>query len=197
MTTSNELILLPIVKRLRALGEQVAAVAKQEGPQGPVGPAGRAGADGASGAAGRDGAPGIDGRPGPAGPAGARGPRGADGAKGDTGADGKVGPMPRHEWRGTKLRFQLTPQTWGPFVDLKGPRGAAGASGGGGGSSNSGITLDDIEQVSLLLPGDELLLMRNGELVRVHIQTSGSPANAVTVNGEFVMVNGEYVTTGN
>ena len=53
------------------------------------------------------------------------------GANGDVGADGEVGPMPRHEWDGTKLRFEQADGTWGEWVNLRGPRGATGPAGGG------------------------------------------------------------------
>lgn len=36
--------------------------------------------------------------------------------------------FPRHEWDGTKLRFEKAPGEWGEWVDLRGPRGYAGAS---------------------------------------------------------------------
>lgn len=64
----------------------------------------------------------------------------ARGAKGDKGEDGAVGPMPRHEWKGTKLRFEQ-PDGWGQWVDLKGAPGKAGrvASGYGGGQSSPGL----------------------------------------------------------
>jgi hypothetical protein len=44
---------------------------------------------------------------------------------GPQGPAGPLGPMPVHEWRGTELRFQQGPEgdTWGPYVDLKGPSG--------------------------------------------------------------------------
>ena len=52
------------------------------------------------------------------------------GERGPQGPAGDIGPMPAHEWSGSKLRFEEAPGQWGPFVDLRGPRGA----GGGGGS---------------------------------------------------------------
>lgn len=56
---------------------------------------------------------------------GKQGEQGQRGPQGDPGPQGDVGPMPKHEWRGTELRFQQGPdgQTWGPYVDLKGPAG--------------------------------------------------------------------------
>ncbi len=35
-----------------------------------------------------------------------------------------MGPMPKHEWRGTELRFQRAPGRWGDWVDLRGPTGS-------------------------------------------------------------------------
>lgn len=42
-----------------------------------------------------------------------------------------MGPMPRHEWRGTELRFEMQPGVWGRYTDLQGPPGPAGTGGGG------------------------------------------------------------------
>lgn len=47
----------------------------------------------------------------------------AKGAKGDT---GDTGPMPNHEWSGTKLRFEKPDGTWGKWTDLKGKDGKSG-----------------------------------------------------------------------
>jgi hypothetical protein len=62
----------------------------------------------------------------------------------ERGPPGPPGPMPAHEWRDTKLRFQQGPSgEWGEFVDLQGPPGRAGGLtamglpigiGGGGGT---------------------------------------------------------------
>lgn len=54
------------------------------------------------------------------------------GDRGAQGVAGEIGPMPAHEWSGTKLRFEEAPGTWGEWVDLRGPRGI----GGGGGILN-------------------------------------------------------------
>ena len=81
----------------------------------------RDGLNGADGTSGRDGLNGKDGTRGP------RGPRGEAGRQGDSGL---IGPMPAHEWEGTKLRFEEAPGEWGKFKDLRGPRGI-----GGGGSA--------------------------------------------------------------
>lgn len=42
-----------------------------------------------------------------------------------------VGWTPRHEWRGTEIRFELAPGSWGPWTDVQGDRGRDGISGGG------------------------------------------------------------------
>ena len=70
------------------------------------------------------------------------------GARGLKGEAGPIGPMPRHEWDGTKLRFEIDVGVWGEWVDLRGPKGEsaggrlpknAGASTfrAGGGSGNT------------------------------------------------------------
>lgn len=118
---------------LRDLRAQVAANVRQLGPIGPTGatgPAGPAGATGPAGADGRDGATGATGPAGPAGRDGATGATGAAGPAGPTGPTGPMGPMPRHEWKGTQLRFQQAEGEWGKWVDLQ---GKPGRNGGGGG----------------------------------------------------------------
>jgi hypothetical protein len=54
---------------------------------------------------------------------------------------GEVGPMPKHEWDGTRLRFEKPDGSWGQWVDLRGVRGVNGETiiqqGGGGGGSLS------------------------------------------------------------
>ena len=54
---------------------------------------------------------------------GLEGPPGPRGAPGPEGPPGETGPMPRHQWRGTELRFESAPNEWGKFVDLKGSPG--------------------------------------------------------------------------
>jgi hypothetical protein len=75
--------------------------------------------------------------PGPPGPEGPRGP---------------IGPMPRHEWNGTELRFQLAPDRWGAWVDLKGDKGDKGEDGKGGGVGTA-IVGGSVRVFSLNLPG--------------------------------------------
>jgi hypothetical protein len=49
--------------------------------------------------------------------------------QGEDGENGAVGPMPRHEWSGSRLRFEKPDGSWGEWVELRGT--GAGASGGG------------------------------------------------------------------
>lgn len=64
-----------------------------------------------TGPTGREGAQGI------------QGPRGEKGDKGDKGEQGDIGPIPAHEWDGSRLRFQRPDKAWGEWVDLEGPQG--------------------------------------------------------------------------
>lgn len=50
-------------------------------------------------------------------------------AKGDKGEKGDTGPMPDHQWDGTKLRFQKPDGTWGKWTDLRGKPGKDGKDG--------------------------------------------------------------------
>lgn len=43
---------------------------------------------------------------------------------------GEQGEIPKHQWSGTKLRFENPDGTWGKWVDLKGPRGGSWFGGG-------------------------------------------------------------------
>lgn len=72
----------------------------------------------------------------------------AKGERGDPGPQGETGPMPSHEWQGTKLRFEQPDGTWGKLTDLKGEPGKEGAAGrtvvvarGGGSSGGMGSLL--------------------------------------------------------
>lgn len=84
------------------------------------------------------GIPGEQGDKGDKGEQGEQGIQGPKGDKGDKGDRGETGPMPNHEWDGTRIRFEKPDGSWGPFVDLRGVRGLNGetitqtVSGGGG-----------------------------------------------------------------
>jgi hypothetical protein len=139
----------------------------RNGKDGRDGLDGRHGLDGANGRNGAPGPQGVKGADGLIGPAGAQGERGAVGERGvpgipgpmgpqgPQGPQGDVGPVPRHEWRGTSLRFEQASGKWGQWVDLRGqdgatithgargggigPQGPQGASGGGGGTSDGSV----------------------------------------------------------
>lgn len=72
---------------------------------------------------------------GPQGERGFQGKEGEIGPRGPQGLRGPIGPMPKHEWRGTELRFQMDTDVWGNWVDLQGPPGKD----GGGGIAPSGL----------------------------------------------------------
>ena len=133
MDTNDDGILALLAKGLRDLRREFRALARLPGPSGADGRDGAAGTDGASGARGPAGADGTDGAP------GRQGPAGADGRDGVDGQDGAIGPMPRHQWKGTELRFQQTPGRWGKYVDLQGPAGGGGVVVVGGGGGAGGI----------------------------------------------------------
>lgn len=113
-----------LAKRVAELQQSLAELVRQPGPAGVDGSAGRDGRDGKDGLDGKDGRNGVDGK------------NGRDGRDGADGKDGAVGPAPKHEWRGTKLRFQQPDGAWGKLVDLQGPKGERGPTGysAGGGS---------------------------------------------------------------
>lgn len=72
--------------------------------------------------------------------------------------------MPKHEWKGTKLRFQLTPSKWGKWVDLQGPAGKAGTAGGvyvGGGSAGPAWNPDTLPAANDDLP--EQFIVKQGD----------------------------------
>lgn len=109
-------------------------------------------------------------------------------------ARGPIGPMPKHQWRGSELRFEIEPGKWGKRVDLRGPPGA----GGGGGSAefrpgNLSLLSGDV------LDTDALILERDGVAYRVTIATlktvfgSAVPADAVMADADPVLAGSDYV----
>lgn len=156
-----------ILKRLR---ENPA----KDGERGMPGPRGIPGKDGAPGRDGRDGQDGAD---------------GLNGIDGKDGKDGAPGLSPRHEWDGSKIRFQSADGTWGEWVDVRGPMGPAGMSygpgeyGGGGGlervRSSSGAF--DMQGVSKIMFGNNLTITRMGDgSIRVDALGGASGTNLLT-----------------
>ncbi len=165
----SKALLAVVAERVAAAERKLAdllARQPERGEPGAPGPAGERGAEGPRGAPGHPGPRGEKGEPGPMGPRGEKGPQGPPGPagppgeKGDRGPQGEPGPVgpagpagptgpcgptPRHEWRGSKLRFEQSPGTWGDWTDLRGPRGPVGPAGGGGGSGGGDL--------ARLLPG--------------------------------------------
>jgi hypothetical protein len=64
--------------------------------------------------------------------------RGEAGQPGAEGTQGQPGPAPRHQWQGTRLRFQNPDNSWGEWVELRGDPGKTRGSGGGGRGSGGG-----------------------------------------------------------
>ena len=190
MDSNDRGILTLLAKAVRDLREQFTALSREPGPPGKDGTPGKDGLDGKDGV-------GIRGLAGADGADGARGPDGPQGVPGADGERGPVGPMPKHEWRGTQLRFQQTGGKWGKWADLQGPAGKSGGgvfvggSGSGGGTVNPGA----FPLADNLVPDDEMVIVRDGVLMRVRVvlQAGEVPANAVTVNGQAVTVNGQFV----
>ena len=117
-------------------------------------------------------------------------------ARGD---DGDMGPMPRHQWKGTKLRFEDGERgNWGKFVDLKGKPGPPGPPGTGGGQRLAGLGLlpDQVADT------DTVVIERAGALYRVTISAlknvfgggGSAPTDAVLVGSETVQAGSETVT---
>jgi hypothetical protein len=106
----------------------------EKGEQGDKGERGYTGAQGEKGDKGDKGDRGTDavgakgdkGDKGDTGPQGERGFTGPKGFKGDEGERGLTGPMPKHEIKGLKFRFQQDDGDWGKWIIV--PTG-----GGGGG----------------------------------------------------------------
>lgn len=180
-----------LAKGMRDLRAQVSNLARQPGP------AGKDGQDGKDGLDGKDGI-GLRGLAGADGADGARGPDGPQGVPGANGERGPVGPMPKHEWKGTQLRFQQTDSKWGKWTDLQGKPGKAGSGGvfvGGGSSGGGTVNPGAFPLADNLVPDDEMVIVRDGVLMRVRVvlQAGEVPANAATVNGQAVTVNGQFV----
>jgi len=54
---------------------------------------------------------------------------GKRGHRGYPGTPGGIGPIAKHEWDGTKIRFQKTDSKWGDWIDLRGIKGDNGLDG--------------------------------------------------------------------
>ena len=134
------------------------------------------------------------------------------GAVGKKGEKGDTGPMPDHEWQGTKLRFEKPAGGWGEYVELRGPKGARGTNGapGGGGGGDMGGAVERFD-LSALPPAssaapDEFIVRQGDTWVRASFAQMQAwfPGGAlpplvdcqVTVGGKGVTVTGEPVVLG-
>lgn len=110
---------------------------------------------------GPQGLPGKDGKPGERGPQGPKGepgkdghsptpgvdfplPQGEKGEKGDRGEVGERGPMPKHEWNGSYIRFELSDGKWSEWVNLQGMPGKSRGGSGGIHINSSGGSTDNL-----------------------------------------------------
>lgn len=181
-------LIAALTAQFRALKASFKTLSKQSGPPGVDGINGQDGAPGRDGADGKDGAPGRDGAD------------GKDGVHGRDGVDGKDGATPKHEWSGSKLRFEQADGSWGEWVDLRGPKGATGKNGSSGGYSFSSGFNPDLLALAGAVPPTEFIVKQDGAWVRASLMqvqswlTGEVPVNAVRVNGEVVTVNNEVVT---
>jgi hypothetical protein len=221
----NELVAL-LTEALAKLKDRVDAIVMPEsikgdqgdkgekGDKGDQGDAGKDGADGkdgergADGKDGKDGKDGLDGRDGIDGKNGQDGKDGQDGQDGTNGIDGKngvdglsikgdKGDKPNHEWKGTKLRFELPSGEWGKAVDLAGKDGISRFMGGSTGVqaltsldgsidiSNEGTTFN--VQVSQTAPSETLITQVRNETGSVLLKgtvvyISGAAGNKAVVS---------------
>lgn len=192
MDSNDSGILTLLAKGLRDLRAQVVNLARQPGP------AGKDGRDGKDGLDGKDGI-GLRGLAGSDGADGARGPDGPPGVPGADGERGPMGPMPKHEWKGTQLRFQQTEGRWGKWVDLQGKPGKAGSGGGVSVSGGSTWDPDSLPTASNATP-DEFIVKqgttwRRATYAQMQTWLGGTPPPGPTTG--VLTEGGDYLTTEN
>lgn len=94
---------------------------------------------------------------------------GDPGDPGKRGKRGRTGPIPKHEWNGTLIRFENPDGSWGDWRNLQGSAGVNdGGFGGGGGGPGGGLervrgTNFDMEGVSKIFFGGNLQVTRIGD----------------------------------
>lgn len=112
-----------------------------------------------------------------------------------------MGPMPKHEWQGTKLRFQQTEGRWGKWVDLQGKPGKAGSGGGvfvgntGGNAWNPDslpTATDDTPDEFIVKQGDT---WRRATYAQMQTWLGGTPVPGPTDG--LLTEGGDYLTTEN
>lgn len=151
------------------------------GPVGPQGPRGLEGPLGPKGLEGKEGKPGKDGKDGKDGEAGLDGIDGKDGKPGKKGLEGKEGKQglpPKHEWFGTKLRFENPDGTWGEWMEL----------GSGHGGQMFGATFDASSVTTQTGVITDLTGITTQRLITTVI--------LLTINGQFQHDTSEFTFSG-
>lgn len=116
------------------------------------------------------------------------------------GRRGPPGPKPKHEWDGTRLRFERPDGKWGEWVDLQGKDGITRIVGGGGGGGGVGFDPDALPLASNTTPDLFLVHQAGGwrrasyAQMRSWFPSGTSTPQPVTVNGTSVTVGGAPVT---
>ena len=115
------------------------------------GPKGSTGIQGPSGPLGREGLKGEEGKQGAKGDNGLEGLRGLSGAPGVIGPQGERGPMPKHQFDGSRIRFEQEDGVWGKWFVVA-PEASNRGAGLGSPNPKDIIGLDAYiaEQVSVL-----------------------------------------------
>lgn len=116
---------------------------------------------------GKPGEPGKPGRDGHSPIAGVDYPLPEKGEKGDPGAVGERGPMPKHEWRGKWIRWEIEEGKWGEWVNTQGEKGDPGRGGGAG----AGVRINGSGTASpdLVFTGDGVSVSQNGQTTTITI----------------------------
>ena len=131
--------------------------------------------------------------------AAARGEAGSPGTPGEPGAPGRA---PKHQWQGTRLRFQNPDNTWGEWVELRGEPGKTRVSGGWG-SATSAFDPTTLPQALDDPKPAELLVQQNGTWARASwaqylgwvSQSLAEYDNLLTEYGESLITeNDQFIT---
>jgi hypothetical protein len=103
-------------------------------------------------------------------------PKAIPGKPGKKGDKGDPAPMPRHEWNGTLIRFEIEPDVWGPWVNLQGAPGESMPGGGPGATPYAFRALADgfvREGITEIYFGDNITVTRTGNGVRIDAEAGG------------------------
>jgi hypothetical protein len=127
-----------------------------------------------------------------------------DGIQGNDGKDGKrgpIGPTPKHEWDGTKIRFENPDGSWGSWTDLKGKDVNSFSLFGGPMDGPAAMGLEKVrglggflrEGVSEIYFGANITLTRTPNGVRVDAQ-GGSGGSSIAQQNVTAVQSGDNVT---